>query len=136
MILFEAMLPFPPTVNTYWRRSGRRVFLSDKAQEFRSAVLAQLASVKRVPLKCDVHCSIGYVRPDKRKRDLDNLQKGLLDALSHAGVISDDSIIHSLHVYWLPGIVKGGSSWIRLLPVANIQSKFEKLGLLPRGQLH
>jgi crossover junction endodeoxyribonuclease RusA len=31
--------------------------------------------------------------PDRRRRDIDNLQKGPLDAMEHAGVYADDSQI-------------------------------------------
>jgi len=36
--------------------------------------------------------------PDKRRRDLDNIQKALLDALVHADVIEDDSLIDALSI--------------------------------------
>jgi crossover junction endodeoxyribonuclease RusA len=36
--------------------------------------------------------------PDRRKRDLDNVLKSLLDALMHAGVYSDDSQIDKLTI--------------------------------------
>jgi crossover junction endodeoxyribonuclease RusA len=36
--------------------------------------------------------------PDRRRRDLDNLLKALLDALQHAGVYADDSLIDRLSV--------------------------------------
>jgi crossover junction endodeoxyribonuclease RusA len=36
--------------------------------------------------------------PDRRDRDLDNLWKGLLDALKHASVIRDDADIDDLHI--------------------------------------
>jgi crossover junction endodeoxyribonuclease RusA len=36
--------------------------------------------------------------PDRRRRDLDNLQKALLDAVVAAGVIADDSHIDDLRV--------------------------------------
>jgi crossover junction endodeoxyribonuclease RusA len=34
--------------------------------------------------------------PDRRRRDLDNLQKPVLDALEHAGIYEDDSQIDLL----------------------------------------
>jgi len=34
--------------------------------------------------------------PDRRRRDLDNLQKSTLDALEHAGLYEDDSQIDLL----------------------------------------
>jgi crossover junction endodeoxyribonuclease RusA len=34
--------------------------------------------------------------PDRRRRDLDNIQKALLDSLEHAGVYADDNQIDLL----------------------------------------
>jgi Holliday junction resolvase RusA-like endonuclease len=34
--------------------------------------------------------------PDRRRRDLDNILKAILDALQHAGCYADDSQIHAL----------------------------------------
>lgn len=46
--------------------------------------------------------------PDRRVRDLDNFgTKSLLDALTHAGIIEDDSLIDRLLIERMP-VVKGG----------------------------
>jgi crossover junction endodeoxyribonuclease RusA len=45
--------------------------------------------------------------PDRRARDLDNLPKALLDALTHAGLWEDDSLIDELHIFRC-GPIKGG----------------------------
>jgi len=37
--------------------------------------------------------------PDKRRRDLDNVLKSLIDAIQHAKVFPDDSQIDALRVY-------------------------------------
>jgi Holliday junction resolvase RusA-like endonuclease len=39
-------------------------------------------------------------RPDRRRRDVDNLLKSLLDGLGHAGVYEDDSQIQDLRISW------------------------------------
>jgi crossover junction endodeoxyribonuclease RusA len=41
-----------------------------------------------------------------RRRDLDNLLKAPLDALTHAGVYVDDHLIVDLRIFWADG--KGG----------------------------
>jgi len=49
-----------------------------------------------------------YVNPpDKRKRDLDNIPKALLDALTHAGIWEDDSQIDQLTITRGPVIKQG-----------------------------
>lgn len=36
--------------------------------------------------------------PDRRRRDLDNVLKALLDSLQHAGIYRDDAQIDDLHI--------------------------------------
>ena len=45
--------------------------------------------------------------PDNRIRDLDNYNKALFDALTHAGVWEDDSQVKRMLVEWGPVIPKG-----------------------------
>jgi crossover junction endodeoxyribonuclease RusA len=44
------------------------------------------------------------VRPDKRKRDLGNLEKGLSDILVSTGIIGDDSQIEDLRLLWVESV--------------------------------
>ncbi|MCG7044530.1 RusA family crossover junction endodeoxyribonuclease, partial [Pseudomonas aeruginosa] len=44
--------------------------------------------------------------PDRRKRDLDNLLKGLLDSLTKAGAWDDDGLVDDLRI--VRGEVKAG----------------------------
>ena len=86
-------LPWPPTVNTYWRRVGNMTKISAKGRAFRAAVIE---IVKRLRVdKLDGRLAVHIVAnpPDRRRRDLDNLPKALLDALQHAGLYDDDGQI-------------------------------------------
>lgn len=47
-----------------------------------------------------VSVSVLVVRPDRRKRDLDNLLKAVLDTLVLLGVIEDDSVIEKILISW------------------------------------
>jgi crossover junction endodeoxyribonuclease RusA len=89
-------LPWPPTVNTYWRMVRGRMLISAKGREYRNAVCMQLAES---PLfKGRLKIEILAMPPDKRRRDLDNLLKAPLDALQWAGVIQDDSQFDEIHL--------------------------------------
>jgi Holliday junction resolvase RusA-like endonuclease len=47
--------------------------------------------------------SINAVRPDKRKRDLGNLEKSLSDLLQSIGVIDDDCNAEMIVLRWVTG---------------------------------
>lgn len=84
-------LPWPPSVNHYYRRVGNATLISKEGRRYRKRVAGEvlLAGSPRVEGRLAVR--IVASPPDLRRRDLDNLQKALLDALQHAGVYGDDS---------------------------------------------
>jgi len=43
---------------------------------------------------------VAFQRPDRRRRDLDNLLKALSDALVDAEVLADDSDAQEIHLCW------------------------------------
>ncbi|HDR1113655.1 TPA: RusA family crossover junction endodeoxyribonuclease [Pasteurella multocida] len=90
-------LPFPPTVNTYWRRVGNSTKISEKGRKY-SRDVAWLVRGKKFPKDKRACVFIEAFMPDKRERDLDNLFKALLDSLVKAGVLVDDSIIDELRI--------------------------------------
>lgn len=55
------------------------------------------------PVKISIDCHM----PDRRRRDLDNLQKAAFDALTKAGFWQDDQQVDDYRVKRMP-IVKGG----------------------------
>lgn len=97
-------LPWPPSVNTYWRHPTRgplagRHLISEAGRAYRQAVTI---ISKSLPI-CEsvagrMSVVISATPPDKRVRDLDNILKSLLDSLVHAGIIADDGLIDELHI--------------------------------------
>ncbi len=101
-------LPYPPTMNTYWRTFRGRMLLSERGRDFRTEVMASiLVNGKPNTLTGRLRVQIEASPPDKRRRDIDNIVKPLLDALAHAGVYADDEQIDELHVKRGP-VVKNG----------------------------
>ncbi len=92
-------LPYPPTVNTYWRMFNNRMIISKKGREYRNAVntaIIEQKANKKLEGRLRIH--IAASMPDKRRRDLDNINKAALDGLQNAGVYLDDSQIDELIV--------------------------------------
>lgn len=94
-------LPYPPSVNHYWRHYRGRVVISQKGRAYRERVLALLArgygnGPRKPPSGGRIALEMNAFPPDRRRRDLDNIQKAILDSLEHGGVYEDDSQIDLL----------------------------------------
>lgn len=96
---YTVTLPFPPTVNTYWRTWRGRTIISAKGRQYRAECMA-CASLRPLAAFSFYHLTVSIIAwlPDARRRDLDNLLKAPLDALGHARVYADDSQIHDLRI--------------------------------------
>lgn len=93
-------LPYPPSVNLYWRNFQGRTVLSAQAREYRKAILAAIGP--RKPLLGRLRVVVELFHPSKRKHDIDNRVKALFDALQHAGVFRDDEQIDEFTVKRMP----------------------------------
>lgn len=103
-------LPFPPSVNTYWRNTKRGTLVSAKGRVFRAnAIAAVYEQLKRRPkaIESDVFVSVKLYPPTKQARDIDNFLKAPFDALTHAGVWGDDKQIKKMDVEWMD-VINGG----------------------------
>lgn len=92
-------LPMPPSVNACYRSVGGRTILSKsyRAWRERAAEAAQGVSYDRAG---DRPVSV-FVRlyPDSRRRyDIDNRTKPILDLLEQLGVVNNDSQVERLHI--------------------------------------
>jgi len=109
-------LPYPPSVNTYWRANGNRRFISKAGVEFKKAV-AEYVINHDVPKLGDTLLMVTVIVMPRSKRrfDLDNLLKGLLDSLQDAGVYDDDCQVEHLTI--MRGKpVKGGACIVSIEP--------------------
>lgn len=117
-------LPWPPSTNRIWRnvvvRGRPQTLLSVEGRKFRALAaqhcLIARAAGKKLAGRLDV--SLVAMAPDRRARDLDNVLKATLDALTHAGVWMDDSQIDRLTVS-RGDITKGGRLVVIIKGVAE-----------------
>jgi crossover junction endodeoxyribonuclease RusA len=112
-------LPFPPSVNHYWRRVGNKTIISKEGREYRDAAVREISLREHDRMFPDeeLDVSIMAVFPDNRRRDIDNLLKATLDAMSHAGVYLDDSQIKRLSIEHI-GTHKPGRLYISISRVS------------------
>lgn len=120
---YQVTLPFPPSVNHYWRSLRRgplagRVIISAAGKQYRKTV----AELVRLPPGWNASARVGVAVvafvPDRRRRDLDNLLKPLLDSLQHANVFEDDCQVDDLRVS-RGHIVKDGLIDLLVQPLAE-----------------
>lgn len=95
---YEIELPWPPSVNAYWRtpKGAGRPIISERGREYRTRVIDLIYQARLPKLTGELRCEIEAFPPDRRKHDLDNLLKATLDALAHGGLYADDSQIKRL----------------------------------------
>jgi crossover junction endodeoxyribonuclease RusA len=113
----KVSVPFPPSLNHLYRRVGARTLISREGRRYRERIRGLLMAARLSPatstFRGRVHMTVTLHPPDRKRRDLDNSMKALLDALEHAGVYADDSQIDELKIV-RGAIVHGGSCDIEI----------------------
>lgn len=91
-------LPWPPSVNTYYRnvvvRGRPRTLISSKGRAYKDLVTVKYRHLK--PMTGRLCVVMELYPPDKRVIDCDNRAKAAQDSLTSAGVWKDDSQIDIL----------------------------------------
>lgn len=121
-------LPWPPSVNHYWRHVGRKTLLSAEGRSYRRTVAAALldqstelgfiAGITRPTIyTAALAVTITAHQADGRRRDLDNLIKATLDALQHAGLYEDDNQVDQLTICRAHGPAKPSFLTVTVEPI-------------------
>jgi len=111
-------LPYPPSLNHYYRRVGPRTLISREGRTYRERVCAIVAASGVPAFTGPVEVKVELYPPDRRKRDVDNALKSLLDALEKGGAYRNDSQIVTLVARKRPP-VKGGRAIVRIEPAGR-----------------
>ena len=100
--MLKLILPFPPSVNRLWKtKKTGGMYRSDQYASWRKhAEWALVGQTKGKKIKGPYALEIIAVKPDKRRRDLGNLEKAVSDILQHVQIIEDDYLCQDLHMKW------------------------------------
>ncbi|MCI5969153.1 RusA family crossover junction endodeoxyribonuclease, partial [Helicobacter sp.] len=82
----------PPSVNHYWLGSGYHRYISKSGIEFKRALALSAKASKVIITKKQVRLSIIWHKKDKRRRDIDNILKPILDALNGIAYYDDSQV--------------------------------------------
>jgi len=123
----EFELPWPPSVNHYYRHVGPRVLISRDGRKYREVVNAIVHQTDTPMLEGAISMQGLFYPPDRRRRDLDNVGgKALIDALQYAGLFKDDCQIKKIHLEMLEPI-PGGLCIVKLETFDNVENKNKML---------
>ena len=109
----DLRMPWPPSVNKIWRVRRSGSYLSERARGYRqqagfAVMLARQAGrLPKSPMEGPVAVRLVFCPPDGRLRDLDNLPKSVFDALTHAGVWTDDRQVRFIESWYGPRVKSG-----------------------------
>ena len=119
----EFELPYPPSVNHYYRHVGPRVLISREGRRYREIVVVRLRSSGIKPLSGNIELFLEAYPPDRRRRDLDNLMKCVLDSLQHAGAYYDDSQIVKITAEKHEPMPPNGMLYIRINEICSADAE-------------
>lgn len=94
-------IPYPPSANRLWIRAKKGMRKSDEYTRWLTEAGWRIKEQRPGRIEGPYKLSIQAVRPDKRRRDLDNLLKPVSDVLQSVGVIADDCDCELITARWV-----------------------------------
>ena len=117
----EFELPWPPSVNHYYRHVGPRVLISRDGRRYRELVTRLVRRKNIRPFEGRISLHAEFYPPDRRRRDLDNVGgKVLLDTLQAAGLFKDDCQIKRI-LLEMHEPMEGGMCFVRLEDMEGVE---------------
>lgn len=101
MSVLEFWLPFPPSSNRLWTPTRRGMRRTDAYKAWIEAAQWEMISQKVASIRGPFKATITAARPDRRKRDIDNIIAAPFDAIQHAKVIEDDCYCEMVTARWV-----------------------------------
>ena len=117
-------LPWPPSVNHEWTMARGRTILTQTGRQYRARVNVLVMARRHAgelplePLDFPLAVRLDLWPPDRRRRDADNYAKAAFDALTHAGLWIDDSVVKDCRSV-MHGPVKDGMLRLTVTPFAD-----------------
>lgn len=112
---YDFYMPYPPSVNGYWRTYKNRQIISERGRSYRSLAIRTMKNLNldNEGLSDRLRVTVTIHPPTLRKYDIDNWCKAPFDALTHAKFWIDDEQVDKLEV--LKGEkIKGGLIRVRV----------------------
>jgi len=120
-VTFVLTLPYPKVSGNHKNRMGRgRIYTTKDGKEYNllvkmAVVKARMAGQLRHKIESKVHVTLEVAPPDRRRRDKDNVEKVVFDALTEAGVWADDSLIgRKVHEDWHDPDPGSPGGWVKI----------------------
>lgn len=107
---YNLKLPWPPSVNGYWKPFRNRIIISKRGRDYRDSIDSLMSSLglDGEQISNNLSLSITLNPPTLRRYDIDNFNKSVFDALTHCGFWVDDEQVVSLSIK-KGSKVKGGN---------------------------
>ena len=107
---YKFTLPYPPSINGYWRTFRNRQIISKRGRDYikLAAEVMDCLDLSNEKLTGDLSFKMTINPPTLRAYDIDNFTKGVFDALTKCGFWLDDGQVQQLTA--IKGVkIKGGS---------------------------
>jgi len=96
----SVLLDMPPSANKMWRKGPFGMHPSAEYKGWKNSAAMEVMAARRGQTFDEPVEIVLIIKRAHKLRDLDNQIKPVLDALQMGQAITDDNLVHRLHVRW------------------------------------